>query len=386
MKIRGCASLLAISLAAAAGLLPPRSVPAEEGSPLSLDNEPVCRVNTDMISKRDVEDRMQPPGVASMLRAKKAEWERARLWNDENQKAWYEAYIPPFREALRQIVRERLILQASKSEKINVDEKEYEREYEGQIKRLRDLNLLGSKGFTAAEVAKAVRENLTIATYESKFSGLLEQPTRPEVQKFYKDNLPRFQRKAGVMVRIIRIDRIVTNNLTKQQSVREDAYERAQEIYQNVHDYGADFKEVARMKSDDTETRERGGLLLPDPKDPFFDLDSCNPNLAKAIRTLAHGETVTPVFEYLNSSWAIVQVVDRREAGPEPIEGPLYDKIFKELMRSKSSKKADEWFKKEIVANLITRLDSDKGVWTPMGVDFFFPDDAKTEKDKVGVK
>src|SRR5579862_5749795 len=161
MNPRWCASLLAILILAALAtvLVPARSVPAEDGNPLSLDNEPVCRVNTDMISKRDVEDRMQPPGVAAMLRGKKLEWEHARMWNDENQKAWYEAYIPPFRDALRQIVRERLILQAAKTEKITADEKEYDKEYEGQIKRLRELNLLGSKGYTPAEVAKAVREN-----------------------------------------------------------------------------------------------------------------------------------------------------------------------------------------------------------------------------------
>ena len=315
-----------------------------------------------------------------MLHAKKAEWERAKYWNEKNQKEWYDLYIPPFRDALRQLVREKLMIQASKTEKINVDEKEYDKEYEGQLKRLRELNLLGSKGFTAAEVAKAVRENLTIATYESKFSGLLEQPTRPEVQQYYKDNLARFQRKAGVMVRLIRIDRFVTNTLTKQQTVREDALERAQEVYQNVHDYGADFKEVARMKSDDAETRERGGLILPDIKDPFFDLDTCNPSLAKAIHNLPQTETITPVFEYLNSSWAVAQVVSRREAGPEPLEGPLYDRIFKELMRSKSSKKSEEWFRKALSTNLVCGS-SKNSVWTPKTDELFFPDEVKDEKN-----
>jgi hypothetical protein len=221
---------------------------------------------------------------------------------------------------------------------------------------------------------------------------VLEQPTRPEIQKFYKDNIARFQRKAGVMVRLIRIDRVVTNNLTKQQTVREDAYARAQEIYQNVHDYQADFKEVARMNSDDVETRERGGLLLPDPQDPYFDLDSCNPKLANAIKDLKAGE-VSPVFEYVNNSWAVAKVDGRREAGPEPLEGRLYDKIFKEMMQSKSSKKSDEWFRKAIKESLIQRFEEGQPV--PMTIDFFFPDDvkdakvpanAKEEKDKVGAK
>ena len=384
MKTVRCLSLLTRPiLALALTLAASGAVPAFEGDPLILDNELVCRVGTEMISKRDVEDRMQPPGISALLRAKKAEWEHNKVWTKENQDQWYQAYIPPFREALRQLVRERLIIQYAKTEKINMDEKEYEKELDGQLKRLRELNMLGSKGFTKADVEKAVRENLTIATYESKFSGVLEQPTRPEIQKFYKDNIARFQRKAGVMVRLIRIDRVTTNNLTKQQTVREDAYERAQEIYQNVHDYNADFTEMARMKSDDTETREHGGLLLPDPKDPFFDLDSCNPKLANAVKDVKAGN-VSPVFEYVNNSWAIAKVEERREAGPEPLEGRLYDKIYKELMQSKSSKKSDEWFRKAIKESLIQRFEEGQPV--PMTVDFFFPEEAKDAKDVKDAK
>ena len=358
--------------------LMPLTCSGEEPKALDLDNELVCRVNTEMISKRDIEDRMSPPGIASMLRAKKQEWERNKMCTPENMKQWYDAYIPPFRDALRGVVRERLMLQYAKNEKIAADDKEVEKEVANQMKRLKEAGLLGSKGFTSADVQKAIRDNQTIQTYQSKFYGIMEQPTRPEVSAYYKANLSRYQRKAGVMVRLIRVDRIVTNSLTNVRSVREDAYDRAVEIYQNVHDYGADFKEVARTKSDDLETRERGGLILPDAKDPnadpFFDLDSCNPKLSKAIRALKPGE-VSGVFEYLQDSWAIAQVVDKREAGVEPLEGPLYDKIYKELLRTKSQRKEDEWFRKAVATNLIQRFEN--GVAIPMTVDFFFPDDVK---------
>ena len=376
-----------------------------EGEPLELDNEIVCRVNTEAISKRDVEDRMSPPGIAPYLRQKKAEWEHAKLWNEEHKAEWYAQYIPPFREALREVVRERLTIQYAKNEKINPDEKEYQHEYDSQIKHLRELSLLGSKGYTPAEIAKAVRDNLTIATYEGKFNGVLEQPTRPEIQAYYKANIDKYQRKAGVMVRIIRVDRIITNPLTKERTVREDAYDKAQEILQNVRDYQADFKEVARTKSDDVETRERGGLILPDPNDPYFDLDSCNPALAKAVRALKPGDpstSISDVFEYesrtygdgqTNKSWAIVQLVQRRDAGAEPLEGHLYDKIYKELLKSKSAKNQEVWFRKALATNLILRVE--KGVSVPMPADFFFPDDPQKpvasnsdsgDKDKVRTK
>ena len=353
---------------------------AGEGDPraLELDNELVCRVNTEMISKRDIEERMSPPGIASLLRAKKQEWERNNMWTPDNQKQWYDAYIPPFRDALRMVVRERLMLQYAKNEKITPDEKEVEKDYLVQLNRLREAKLLGAKGFTTADVQKAIRDNLTLQAYQGKFYSILEQPTRPEVAEFYKANLGRFKRKAGVMVRIIRIDRIRTNPLTGTRTVREDAYDRAVEIYQNVHDYGADFKEVARTKSDDLDTRDRGGLILTDAKDPnadpYFDAESCNPKLANAIRDLKAGE-VSKVFEYLQDSWAVAQVVDRREAGAEPLEGPLYDKIYKELLKSKSQRKEDEWFRKAIATNLIQRFE--KGDQVPMSADFFFPDDVK---------
>ena len=360
----------------------------EDGHVLGLDNELVCRVNTDPISRRDIEDRMGPK-VFELRAAKDAIEHDGRFntdadWTKKMQEAWDAEYIPLFREAWRAVVRDRLMMQAAKTEKITVDDTEYEKEVQGAIDRLKERNLLNAKGYTVGEVRKIVKENLTIGRYRGKFSSIIDQPSKPEVEKYYNDNISKYQRKAGVKIRIIRIDRYNTN-LTGQQSINEKALEKIEELRTNIVDYGASFSEVAKNNSDDLESKPRGGLILLDSKnpncDPFIDLESFkNPQLVNAIRNLKAGDT-SKVFEYVwggetQRSWAIAQVEERREAGASPLDGKRYEEIFNELQRQKSTKKEDEWFHKSIRNSMIEEVVTGKGFGKPMPIEFFFPNEA----------
>jgi parvulin-like peptidyl-prolyl isomerase len=245
------------------------------------------------------------------------------------------------------------------------------------VDRLKEKGLLGGNGYTLLEVQKIVKENMTIGRYRYKFQSIIDQPNRLEVERYYNDNISRYQRKAGVKVRMIRIDRYVTNKLTGVQTINEKALDKIEELRTNIEDYGASFAELAKANSDDVESRARGGLILLNPQDPncdpFIDLESFkNTQLVSAIKNLQPGKT-SKVFEYVwgnetQRSWAIAQVEERREAGAAPLDGKRYEEIFNELQRQKSTKKEDEWFHKAIKNSMIEEVVTD----------FFFPNEAQT--------
>ncbi|MFH0937951.1 MAG: peptidylprolyl isomerase [Planctomycetota bacterium] len=342
--------------------------------PLDIDNGIVCRINTEAISKRDVEGRMG--AVGDLLRKRRAEWEATGQWNADVEKKWNDEYIPEFRNALRRVVRDRMMLQAAQEGKLTIDQKALEKKCQSELKRLRSMDPKLAKIYTASDIQTAVREQMLINAFRSKFCSILEQPIRREVEKYYKENLNRYQRPAGVKIRIIRIDRFVINNLTRPptQKLRENSYELAEELRKDIDEYGGSFSEMARKHSDDPESRAREGLIRLNNKDDFIDAAAYSPQLAKAIRGLPV-KKVSQVFEFGQSSWAIAWVEERREAGAIPLEGELYEQIYETLFELKARKKEDEWFRKALSKNLVDHVV--EGVSKPLPIEFFFPDENK---------
>jgi hypothetical protein len=341
---------------------------------LKLHDEVVCRVNTEAISKREVEEHMGI--IPAKIEAMRESLERAGQLTKENEEKLDETYREPFRDALRGVVKEKLMLQAARLEKVTIDEKQFQKRYEAMIERVRADGALGGAGMTPGEISKRMRDRMLMDNFASRFYTILDQPSRPEVQKYYQDNIEKYQRKAGVKVRVIRVDRIVTNKLTQQTTVRENALELAEEWRKDIDEYGGDFKEMAKEHSDDPESRKRGGLIQLDPKDPFIDPNSYSPQLAAAIRDLEPGK-VSKVFEFGKSSWAFAMVEARREAGPAPLEGELFQDIFTELLEKKSKKQENEWFRKQLSKSLVVHVI--EGNPKPLPLEFFFPDDAKAK-------
>jgi hypothetical protein len=374
--IKPGALLRAVSVLA---LLAAASLPAEEPQVFDLDNEVVCRVNTEAVSKRQVEERMEE--VAIRLYEFRKQQEKAGLWNKETEDKWNEMYIPEFRTALRRVVRERMMLQYAKIEKTPIDERAYEKRVKDTVDRLKSAGVFGvkEKGYTMGEVQKRVRENMLLDNFRYQFSDILQQPSRPEVQRFYEENIRRYQRKAGVKVRIIRIDRFLTNKLTGRQTVREDSHELAEKLREDIIQYGASFKEVARVHSDDEESKKRDGLIQIDPKDEYIDIESYNRQIADSIRGLKPGE-ISKVFELLQTSWAFVMLEAKREAGPAPLEGDLFEEIYQTLSRQKTQKKEDEWFRKALSKSLVVHVV--EAVPKTLPIEFFFPDDKVAELPK----
>jgi parvulin-like peptidyl-prolyl isomerase len=351
---------------------------SDEAKPIGMFDGLVCRVNREAISKRDVEARMGE--VGGLLLERRRQWEASGQWNADTERRWNEEYIPEFRAALRQVVRDRLMLQQARIEKLAVDQKELDKKVRRARERLQQENPLQAHIFSTAEIQHVIRDDMLLDTFRYRFCDALEQPSRPEVEKYYKENLGKFQRPAGVMVRLIRIDRFVTNNLTSPptKQLRENAYETAEELRKDVELYGGNFQELATKHSDDAESRARGGLIaMPNSADKYLDPKTYSPQLADALRGLEPNQ-VSKVFEF-GQSWAIAQVVARREAGPAPLAGEMYEKIFNQLLNLKSRVKEDEWFRKTLAKALIETVT--EGVSKPLPLEFFFPDDKPQPKD-----
>ncbi len=347
---------------------------------LDLSDEVVCKINTESVSLRQVEERMED--IAIKLKNWRRAQEEAGQFTDEAKKKYDELYIPPFRDALRRVVRERLMLQYAKSDKTPFDERAYEKRLTDSINKLKEAGVWGGKNFTMADVQKRVRENMTIENYRYQFASFLDYPSKPEVKAHYEQNKSRYQRKPGVKVRVVRIDRIVTDKLTGKQRVNPNAYEDAGRLRDDVVNFQGNFAEVARAHSNDEESRERGGLIVLNAKDQFIDPDNYNPQLARAIDGVKAGD-VSRVFE-LGQSYAFALVEARREAGDAPLDDDLYQEIYHQLFQQKTRKKEDEWFRKALSKSLVTQVVEGKSTTLP--VEFFFPDDndkpraEKTEK------
>jgi parvulin-like peptidyl-prolyl isomerase len=344
---------------------------AGERSPVvDVFDQPVCKVNTETISKRQVEQEMGD--VAALLYMRRREWEAAGVWNAEFERKWFEQYGPAFSDAMRRLIRERLMLQQAITDKVPVDEKDLEKRVEEKMTELRGRGEAGPSGYTAIEVRKLLRENMLLNHFRTRFYSPIDNPQRQDVQRFYQENIGRYQRKAGVKVRLIRINRFATDKFTGKPVVRADARDVAEKLRQDVADYGASFAEVAKASSDDAESRPRGGLLMLSARDPFFSPRDYNKPLAAALRGLKAGE-VTKVFELDESSWAIALLEDEREAGPAPLEGAVYEDIYKQLLDQKTRKQEDEWLHKTLAKAYVVQIR--EGKEEPLPMTFFFPDE-----------
>ena len=344
---------------------------AEEGSALELNNQVVCRINTEAVSKRDVEDRMTE--IMSKLWNWRKMLEESNQWDAEAEKKWDSIYGPAFADSLRNVVRERVMLQCAADESLKIDEKSFNKRWQESFKKLRGQ---GRKEYTPNEVQKVVRESMLIDAFRTRFWAF-DPVTRPMVEQYYKDNIDHYQRQEGAKVRLIRIDRFVTNKLTKKQTMREDALALAEELHKDVTVYGAVFAEVAKAHSDDLASAQRGGLLQMDPKDPYIDPNSF-PQLADAIRGLKAGE-VSKVFEFGQNSWAFALVEDRRAVGPAPLDSDLYEKLLKNMTEVKTRKKEDEWFHQALGKRLISRIVD--GVEKPVPLEFFFVESEQSSSE-----
>jgi len=367
----GCRGLALCGALALAGTLRALEIDA---TPWGLNDEVVCKVNTETISKHQVEE----DEVISLLISRKAQLEASGQWNADAQKFYEHEYNKAFRTSLRRVVRQRLMLQYAKADPaVKVDEPAFQKKLKETLDLFRRQGLLSAKGITATEVEKRVRESMLAENWRwGQFGTVIEQPREFEVKKYYQENINRFTRPAGVMVRIIRIDGITTNKLTGQRTARREAEEVAKRLHDDLEAYSANFAEVAKANSDDEETKGRGGLIMVDKNDPYFNPEGYSPEVANILRGMEPGQ-ISRVFD-LKASYAFVKLEGRRVAGPAPLEGALHEEILRSLLGQKMRKLEDAWFRKALSKSLVVKVVN--AVEEVIPADFFFEEENEPAK------
>lgn len=375
--------LLALGLGFASLLAPLQA--AEPVKFLELENEVVCRVNTAVISKRDVEIRMINSGQAMLnLFMFRERLKSEDQWNEENQERFNEIYIPAFRDELRNAIKEKLMLANAKAERMEVSKVAFEKRYQRIIDQYRQQGLINKPGFKLEEIKERLKETMLLEEFRDQFISVFDMPKKPDIVKYYNEHLNEFQRGPGVKVRQIRVDSIKINPLGKEERVP-DALGKAERLREDIVKYSADFAQTARDHSDDTaEVKANGGLIASSTGDSFITMDGRSAAFVKAIESLKPGG-ISRVFAYGEHSFAFVMLEARREAGPKPLDDALYEEINKKLIGTRIQRKENEWFHKAVQENLIMGIQEGRESKMPMS--FFFPDDpAAIEADRLAIE
>jgi parvulin-like peptidyl-prolyl isomerase len=338
---------------------------------LDLYNETVCYVNDDPISKREVEDRIDPLIMAKLMAFRQSLIEQGK-WDEKTQAQWNDIYLPDFRRQLRLLVREKLMLQEAREHKIQIDKVELARRNEALIQQLKTQDKLGRKGFSLHEIRRGLEEQMLLEEFQSEIVTALDLPNRTQVEAHYRQHLSEYQRPAGVKLRMIRVDKVTTNALGHKAEV-ENPSRTAEALREEVVAYGRNFADLAREKSHDPEARARGGLVLGPDGDEYIDAEQSRLASAPEVRELKQPGDVSRVFELPDKSgWAFVLLEDRRAASPRPLDRTLYDKIYNQLLHEIIKQREDEWFRDALKRSLV--LDG-RPRPQPIPLRFFLPDD-----------
>lgn len=382
----------------------------------SYGNEVACRVGTETISKREVERRMGEKLLS--LRAKRDRL-IARGRGEEAEKLYLAGYVPLFREALRVLVRERLMLQAAREPDtqlvFNINENALRERVNTHWEAIRFLRGKIPRGASAGEVErikkelrlseplrptwellrrmgrdnphevskedlrKAVREGLTLQAFRNQFAN--KPVTRPEVIAYYRRHLSEYTRPAGYKVRIVQL------NLYKRKGRSwvpagepEKLREKISSWRRWIVESGEPFAKIAAKYSTDKENAARGGLLMGPDEEPYVTADCCPPAIFRVIRRLPVG-TVSKVFEIRGRGaqrfygrYLFAMVEERRPASPPPPTGKLYKKLAEKLNREKRNRLEKEWFREALQKTLVV---DNNGKRLPLK--FFFPAEAAAE-------
>ncbi|MBI3830396.1 MAG: peptidyl-prolyl cis-trans isomerase [Planctomycetes bacterium] len=351
----------------------------EKRMTLDLDNESVARVGIEALSKREIESRMLNAS-AEMVRlfALRDRLKADGAWTPEHAAQFDERYLPAFNEELRNAIRERLMLQQAKRERLELDRAAFARRLEGVLELYRKHKLLFTPGNSVEEIRKRLRAEMLVETFRASLMDFLDAPRRPEIERYYREHPEEFRRGTGYSVRRIRVD-CVRTGLDGREVVDPGAPKRAEELHAEAARDPSCFKELAAKHSDDPEdVRKKGGLLEGSDGDPFLELDDSEAPLARALRGLKPPDGLSPVFEMGRGSFAFVLLIDVRAAGIRPLDASLLEKIGKDLLQEKIRLKEEAWFHKALAENLVQRIEG--GRETNFRDAFLFPDAAPTRR------
>ena len=176
-------------------------------------------------------------------------------------------------QAMQNVIVKQLLLEAIEKENILAKPEELDQQTALVTSRLKEgttlSEVLAQNQITDEEFRNDLELSIRVQKLlDIKTAGLAE-PTPQQIEDFYKQNREQFTRPESVQLRHLLI--LVNDNADT--STQTQAREKAEDLRQQILN-GADFGQMAQQHSDDTPSRERGGLLknvqrgfLPKPLD-----------------------------------------------------------------------------------------------------------------------
>ena len=290
---------------------------------VAIVEEIIVKVNGDVILRSEF-DRIQ--------QELQAEVERNARLSDE-QKA--QAMADREKNALRDLIDERLLVQKGKEVGINVEPQVLQQRErlmeEYNLKTVDEFENWATEkaGMPAEDLMERMRENFLSQSVLGQEVGSRIVITRDELQKYYDEHKDEFIRKEGIRLAEILISK---EGMTDEQIA--EAEKEAREVHARVQ-RGEPFGEMARRFSDSEGSKEAGGdigiwrrgSLQKDLEDRVFDK---NPGFITELISTPRG-------------WLILKVVDRYREGLAEIEevedeirnkliGPRYSPAIREYL------------------------------------------------------
>ena len=349
---------------------------ANEVRYLKLHDEVICRVNTQVISKRDVEGRLIGKSHQEILRlfAYREQMEAAGRFDEEAEKKFNEIYMPSFHDELRDAIKEKLMLQEAKILKMEVDKSQFQQRYQQKIEELKRANQLHFANYTLSELKEKLHEIMLLEEFRGQFLSVLDKPNKPEIEAYYQKHISEYQRPAGVKLLQIVVD-FKKSDVFGNVSLRKDAAQFAEEVRKKIVEDGEDFALLAgdEKTNDEGASRQRGGLLVGANGDEFLSISDLSQKMAKVVQGLKPEDPVSRVFDYGERGFAIIKLMARREAGPRPLDGKLIDELRNSLLQQKFRQGEEAWFRKAVEKSMILVVIDGKETKAPTWL--LFPND-----------
>ncbi|MDI6637384.1 MAG: peptidyl-prolyl cis-trans isomerase [Bacillota bacterium] len=214
------------------------------------------------------------------------------------------------RQLLAKMIREELIKQGAARYNIQVTDEDVAAEVDKLKAQFgSDAGLeqaLSQYGMTLDDLRDQIRTNLLLEAIASKDVTVSDD----EVKKYYEEHKDEFKEPEQVRARHI----LVKDEKTAKEIEKELAG-------------GADFAELAKAKSEDPGSKDKGGDL------GYFERGAMDPAFEKAAFALKIGETSGPVKS--SFGYHIIRVEDRKPERIPPLE-EVRNEVVKRLKREKA--------------------------------------------------
>ena len=324
---------------------------AAEPTPIPVLNEVVAQVGTKSISNRDVETRMEL--ILVKLDAFKKKRMALGTWDDDAQAEYKRLYGPAFKEELRILIKEQLMIQEFIDSKYEFDRRECDRRVRETLTDIQAGQPLqeAQRGNLEAQIRREVSDRMMIEEVRARFLGGYAVPNNRDVRAHYEKHPEEFRYKPGEKIRRVRLLRFYKDYLGLERGVP-DALQQIEALREQAS--AENMADLVRDNSQDEPAILKQGGVLGDPQQGnFIETESLPAAIVEALRGLKPGE-ISPVFKPDERSWAFVQWVAHRDSGIRPLDEPLIEHIRKMLGEKQRVRLENEWLAKMMRVKAVT--------------------------------